>query len=102
MGRVGWPELVERESELGAIDTALVSVDEGAGAFVLFDGEPGIGKSALLHELTLRARARHVRVLAGLGGVTVVRRGGPRSGVAAGAALVGGAARAAASAGDRG
>ena len=64
MGRVGWPELVERESELGAIDTALVSVDEGAGAFVLFDGEPGIGKSALLHELTLRARARHVRVLA--------------------------------------
>jgi predicted ATPase len=56
--------LVEREHEFEAIDTALAGVDEGTGVFLLFDGEPGIGKSALLHELTERARARHVRVLA--------------------------------------
>jgi predicted ATPase len=64
MGHVEWPDgLVEREHELTAIDAALAGVDEGAGALLLFDGEPGIGKSALLHELTERVRARHVRLL---------------------------------------
>lgn len=55
--------LVEREHELEVIDAAVAGVDESVGVFLLFDGEPGIGKSALLHELTERARARHVRVL---------------------------------------
>ena len=50
MGAVEWPGLVEREYELEAIDAALARADEGAGVFLLFDGEPGIGKSALLHE----------------------------------------------------
>jgi predicted ATPase len=58
-----WPGLVEREYELEAIDAAVAGVDEGAGVFLLFDGEPGIGKGALLHGLTERARARHVRAL---------------------------------------
>jgi DNA-binding CsgD family transcriptional regulator len=60
----GRPALLERQYELEAIDAAVAGVDEGAGVFLLFDGEPGIGKSVLLHELTERARARHVRVLA--------------------------------------
>lgn len=55
--------LVEREPELAVIDAAVAGVDEGSGVMLLFDGEPGIGKTALLHELTERARARHVRVL---------------------------------------
>lgn len=67
MGRVEWPPLVEREAELGAIDAAVARVDEGVGAFLLFDGEPGIGKSALLHELIKGARARHVKVLSARG-----------------------------------
>ena len=63
MGQGEWPALVEREFEFAAIDAAVAGVDEGTGAFLVFDGEPGIGKSALLHELTVRAKARHVRVL---------------------------------------
>jgi DNA-binding CsgD family transcriptional regulator len=59
----GATALVERKHELAAIDAALGGVDEGAGAFLLFDGEPGIGKSALLRELIARAGERHVRVL---------------------------------------
>ena len=61
--RLGEAALVEREHELAAIDAALDGIDEGVGAFVMFDGEPGIGKSALLRELIARARARHARVL---------------------------------------
>lgn len=63
MGLVGRSGLVEREVELAAIDAALAGVDEGAGSFLLFDGEPGIGKTALLREVIARARERHVRVL---------------------------------------
>jgi DNA-binding CsgD family transcriptional regulator len=59
----GLPALVERERELGMIDAALAAVDEGAGGFLSFDGEPGIGKSALLRELIARAGERHMRVL---------------------------------------
>jgi DNA-binding CsgD family transcriptional regulator len=56
--------IVERDRELREIDAVLASVDEGAGSFLLFDGEPGIGKSVLLSELIARARERHIRVLA--------------------------------------
>jgi predicted ATPase len=55
--------LVERDHELEAIDAALAGVDEGMGAFLSFDGEPGVGKSALLRELIARAGELHVRVL---------------------------------------
>ena len=63
MGLVELPELLERERELEAVASALSGVDEGMGRFLAFDGEPGIGKSALLREVIARAGARHVRVL---------------------------------------
>ncbi len=59
----GVTALVERERELGIIDSALSAVDEGEGAFLSFEGEPGIGKSALLRELIARSGDRRVRVL---------------------------------------
>jgi hypothetical protein len=56
MGRIEWLGLVERECELEAIDAAVASVDEvGAGVFRPFDGEPGIGRGTLPHELTVPA-----------------------------------------------
>jgi hypothetical protein len=57
------PALLEREHELDAVASALAGVDQGTGRFLAFDGEPGIGKSALLREVSARAGARHVRVL---------------------------------------
>jgi predicted ATPase len=55
--------LIEREHERQAIDAAVAGIDEGTGVLLLIDGPPGIGKSALLHELIERAHAGHVRVL---------------------------------------
>ena len=60
--------LVGRASELGAIDRLLADVDGGRSAALELVGEPGIGKTRLLAELTSRADARGCLVLSGRAG----------------------------------
>lgn len=55
--------LLERESELDAIDALLARVRDGRGGVVVFEGPPGIGKTALLSALSERAAERDVQVL---------------------------------------
>jgi DNA-binding CsgD family transcriptional regulator/tetratricopeptide (TPR) repeat protein len=55
--------LVGRESELGAFDALLGSLDAGDGAVVVVSGEPGIGKTALVDEVLVRGRSRGHRTL---------------------------------------
>jgi predicted ATPase len=47
--------LRSRDAELGAIDQLLESARAGHGGGLVVRGEPGIGKSALLHEASSRA-----------------------------------------------
>ena len=42
------PELLERESELLALDQALADAIDGRGSVVAIEGPPGIGKSSLV------------------------------------------------------
>ncbi len=58
--------IVGRETELGHLDTALDALDEGNGACLTVEGEPGIGKTRLLGELRARAEQRGHVVLAGV------------------------------------
>lgn len=48
--------LVGREAELGTVATSLEGARERRGRVVLISGEPGIGKTRLVEELTERAR----------------------------------------------
>jgi len=48
---------VGRERELGLLERRLADAGASDGGLVLVDGEPGMGKTALGHELTRRARA---------------------------------------------
>jgi tetratricopeptide (TPR) repeat protein len=57
--------LVGREAELGAVAVALAAVASGQGRLLALFGEPGIGKTRLAQEITVRARARGFRVLTG-------------------------------------
>jgi DNA-binding CsgD family transcriptional regulator len=59
-------ELVGREVESKLLDTLLGRVEDGGGALI-FRGEPGIGKSALLDRARERARARAASVLSTTG-----------------------------------
>jgi DNA-binding CsgD family transcriptional regulator len=63
----GPPSLIERESELAAIDAVLESARAGSGTFVLVEGPAGIGKTSLLRAARQGAVARGIRVLHGLG-----------------------------------
>src|SRR5260370_27065933 len=58
--------LVGRDAESKLVDTLLGRLDDGGGALV-FRGEPGIGKSALLDHARQRARVLHARVLSIVG-----------------------------------
>jgi hypothetical protein len=58
--------LVGREAVLGVAETALDEMLSGAGQLLLFTGEPGIGKSALLTEVARRGARRGSRVLRGV------------------------------------
>ncbi|MBO0703463.1 MAG: ATP-binding protein, partial [Candidatus Dormibacteraeota bacterium] len=49
--------LLEREPELARIDQLIAATTAGAGHVVVFEGRPGIGKTALLTELRIRAQA---------------------------------------------
>jgi class 3 adenylate cyclase len=50
--------LVGREDELDRFDWILDELDAGRGQVVVLTGEPGIGKTRLLHELGARAASR--------------------------------------------
>jgi DNA-binding CsgD family transcriptional regulator/tetratricopeptide (TPR) repeat protein len=55
--------LLERDIELGLADGFLDGVRAGHGRIMVFDGPPGIGKTALLSELSERATQRGVGML---------------------------------------
>ncbi len=57
--------IVGREAELEQLEAALEALGSGAASCVAIEGEPGIGKTRLLHELRDRAEARGCLVLAG-------------------------------------
>jgi predicted ATPase/DNA-binding CsgD family transcriptional regulator len=56
---------VGRSDELASLEHALDELDQGSPGAVALLGEPGIGKTRLLRELTLRAEQRTYLVLAG-------------------------------------
>ncbi|MFP5361168.1 MAG: helix-turn-helix transcriptional regulator [Thermoleophilia bacterium] len=58
-------QLVGRDRELGTLEDALAAVRGGAARVVGVFGEPGIGKSALLRELSAMATAAGLLVLSG-------------------------------------
>ena len=59
-------ELIGRSEELDRTDVFLEDVETVGGSLVLI-GEPGIGKTALLHSTSERALTRDIRVLRGSG-----------------------------------
>src|SRR5215217_7121798 len=54
------PNLLERESELDALDRALAGAIAGRGSVVAIQGPPGIGKSSLVNSSLELARAREM------------------------------------------
>lgn len=59
------PSLLGRELELTVLNTLLADVAAGRGGAALVEGEPGIGKTALLEAALASARARGCQVLRG-------------------------------------
>jgi tetratricopeptide (TPR) repeat protein len=59
--------LVGRDAALGIAGAALADALAGTGTVLLVTGEPGIGKSALLAEVSRDATSRGARVLRGVG-----------------------------------
>jgi len=59
------PTLIGRESQLEALASALDAAAAGRGRVVLFSGEAGIGKTALLRRFADLARAQRTRVAIG-------------------------------------
>src|SRR5262245_29147355 len=57
--------LVGRADELASLEQALEELDRGRPGAVALLGEPGIGKTRLLRELTVRAERRAYLVLSG-------------------------------------
>lgn len=55
---------VGRANEYGMLLGLLARLTAGTGHLVLIEGEPGIGKSRLMHELGVYARSRGLRTLA--------------------------------------
>jgi tetratricopeptide (TPR) repeat protein len=64
MGRMA-VALVGREAVLATVRAALGESMAGSGQLLVISGEPGIGKSALMAELTAEATSRGARVLRG-------------------------------------
>jgi DNA-binding CsgD family transcriptional regulator len=58
------PELLERDSELLALDRALAEAIDGRGSVVAIEGPPGIGKSSLVSHCLGLAREREMYTLA--------------------------------------
>jgi DNA-binding CsgD family transcriptional regulator len=59
--------LLERDTELAALDAALAAARSGSGQLVVLRGEAGIGKSGLLRAARERARAQGMLVLGASG-----------------------------------
>ena len=64
-GHVAGVELVERERELTALESAIDEAASGRGGMVVVTGEAGAGKTALLHAFCERS-AGSARVLRGM------------------------------------
>jgi DNA-binding winged helix-turn-helix (wHTH) protein/tetratricopeptide (TPR) repeat protein len=68
---LGWPgrrvvrQFVGREREMGTLQALLAQVEAGHGQVVGIAGEPGIGKSRLLHEFRQQVRYKPCTYLAG-------------------------------------
>jgi len=56
-------KLVGRESELSALEERLTAAAAGSSSFVVVEGSPGIGKSALLSVVAAAAERSGMRVL---------------------------------------
>src|SRR5688572_29761452 len=65
MAAVGQHTLVGRDRELARLGTHLDAAVAGRGSAVAVIGEPGIGKTALVSAITMRAQERGARVLWG-------------------------------------
>ena len=65
LARVLCPTLVGRESELSALEDALLAALRGDGGVVIVGGEAGMGKTRLVGELTSRARRLRCVVMSG-------------------------------------
>jgi hypothetical protein len=61
--------LLERESDLAAVEAAVTRAAAGAGGVLLIDGVPGVGKSTLLAKSRAYARDHGVQVLEARGAV---------------------------------
>ncbi len=61
---IGRPGLHGRDEEVRWLNAALATAGRGAGALLLVEGAAGTGKSRLVQEARVRARARGARVLA--------------------------------------
>jgi predicted ATPase len=59
------PRICGREAEIGALGEALGRVASGGPAFVLVEGEAGIGKTCLLAQVLQDARGRGMQVAEG-------------------------------------
>lgn len=66
-GRVAARTLLEREQELGHVDTLLDDAKRGSGAALVISGRAGIGKSTLLHVTSATAYAHTFTVLSARG-----------------------------------
>ncbi len=68
MSSAAAPGLLERHAELDAIDRAVAAVTTGSGLTLIVEGQPGIGKSALLAAARDRAASTGLSVLAARAG----------------------------------
>lgn len=59
------PVVIGRERELGLLDSRLASALDGMGSVIALIGDAGVGKTRLCREVTDRAAAAGMRVLAG-------------------------------------
>ncbi len=64
----GGPLLLERETQVAALETLAEAAQSGGGRFVVIEGSAGIGKTCLLAEARAIAGGAGMRVLAARGG----------------------------------
>jgi predicted ATPase/DNA-binding XRE family transcriptional regulator len=65
LGALPAGQLVGRERELAVVDEALAAVAGGQGRLLVLVGEPGVGKTRLAQEITLKARVQGFRIISG-------------------------------------
>jgi transcriptional regulator with XRE-family HTH domain len=65
LGALPSAPLVGRVADLEIIGSVLAAVAQGQGRLLVLIGEPGVGKTRLAQEISLRARAQGFRILTG-------------------------------------